>query len=101
MDRVYRMTPQGGNAVQHPGAPNGLEMSCPAEAGEATRTLGQASGQDKPPRRPRPPGQLQQVVGRTVARTTVQKPFHPNSDWQMRTSYIATWAGGAGAVSRE
>jgi hypothetical protein len=27
--------------------PNGLELSCPAEAGNPTRTLGQDSGHDK------------------------------------------------------
>ncbi len=42
--------------------PNGLELSCPAEAGNATRTLGQAGWPDKHPRRPCPPGQLQRVV---------------------------------------
>ena len=43
-------------------APNGLELSCPAEAGNAARTLGQAGRQDKLLRRPSPPGQLQRVV---------------------------------------
>jgi hypothetical protein len=42
--------------------PNGLELSCPAEAGNATRTLGQGGGQDKHHRKRRPPGQLQRVV---------------------------------------
>ena len=44
--------------------PNGLELSCPAEAGNATRTLRHAGGHDKHPRRPSPPGQLQRVVRR-------------------------------------
>jgi len=38
-------------------APNGLELSCLAEAGNATRTLGQAGGPDKNQRRHRPPDQ--------------------------------------------
>ena len=42
--------------------PNGLELSCPAEAGYASRTLGHGGGQDKPQQRPSPPGQLQRVV---------------------------------------
>ena len=44
--------------------PNGLELSCPAEAGNASRTVGHEGGQDKNPRTPRPPGQLQRVVRR-------------------------------------
>jgi hypothetical protein len=43
-------------------APNGLELSCPAEAGNAARTLGLAGGRFKHPRKRRPPGQLQRVV---------------------------------------
>ncbi len=43
-------------------APNGLELSCPAEAGNHTWTLGHDGGQGKDPRRPSPPGQLQRVV---------------------------------------
>jgi hypothetical protein len=42
--------------------PNGLELSCPAEAGISSMTLGHAGGRDKHPRRPSPPGQLQRVV---------------------------------------
>ncbi len=42
--------------------PNGLELSCPAEAGRLTRIVRPASGQDKRTRKRRPPGQLQRVV---------------------------------------
>jgi len=45
-------------------AANGLELSCPAEAGKLRRTPRHASGQDKHPRRPSAPGQLQRVVTR-------------------------------------
>ncbi len=44
--------------------PNGLELSCPAEAGRLTRIVRPARGQGKQPRKRRPPGQLQRVVGR-------------------------------------
>jgi hypothetical protein len=44
--------------------PNGLELSCPAEAGKLSITVRQASGRFKHPRRPSPPGQLQRVVRR-------------------------------------
>jgi hypothetical protein len=50
-------------AAEHVPA-NGLELSCPAEAGNATWTLGQAGGPSKRHSRPSPPGQLQRVVGR-------------------------------------
>jgi len=58
---VIRLSPGG---PPRRAAPNGLELSCPAEAGSATRTLGHVGGPDKPPRRPSPPGQLQRVVSR-------------------------------------
>jgi hypothetical protein len=41
---------------------NGLELSCPAEAGRHTRIVCLAGGQDKHPRKRRPLGQLQRVV---------------------------------------
>ena len=44
--------------------PNGLELSCPAEAGTASRTLRAAGRRFKKLSRPSPPGQLQRVVGR-------------------------------------
>ena len=44
--------------------PNGLELSCPAEAGGLPRIMRRPGGKDKQPRRPSPPGQLQRVVGR-------------------------------------
>jgi hypothetical protein len=53
-----------GEVPSHP--PNGLELSCPAEAGNLSGIVRQAGGQDKPPRRPSPPGQLQRVVGRHI-----------------------------------
>jgi hypothetical protein len=40
------------------GHPNGLELSCPAEAGNASPTLRHAGRQDKHPGRPSPQGQL-------------------------------------------
>ena len=43
--------------------PNGLELSCPAEAGGYASTVRLVGGRDKPPRKRRPPGQLQRVVG--------------------------------------
>jgi len=44
--------------------PNGLELSCPAEAGMLRSIVRLAGGQSKRPRKRRPPGQLQRVVGR-------------------------------------
>ena len=44
--------------------PNGLELSCPAEAGSSPVLYGTMRA-DKHPRRPSPPGQLQRVVMRT------------------------------------
>jgi hypothetical protein len=45
---------------------NGLELGCPAEAGNSLETSGQVGGQDKNHRRPTPPGQLQRVVRRQI-----------------------------------
>ncbi len=42
--------------------PNGLELSCPAEAGRPTRILRLAGRPGKPPRRPSPPGQSKILV---------------------------------------
>ncbi len=44
--------------------PNGLELSCPAEAGRLSPTLRHAGGPGKLHPRPSPPGQLQRVVRR-------------------------------------
>jgi len=44
--------------------PNGLELSCPAEAGRLSRIVRPAGGPGKQPRKRRPPGQLQRVVRR-------------------------------------
>jgi len=46
--------------------PNGLELSCSAEAGELSPTLRHAGRQSKPHPLPSPPGQLQRVVGRRL-----------------------------------
>jgi len=42
--------------------PNGLELSCPAEAGRITWIVRQAGRPSKLQSMPRPPGQLQRVV---------------------------------------
>jgi len=47
-----------------PAPHNGLELSCPAEAGRPRRILRQAGSQGKALRKRRPPGQLQRVVRR-------------------------------------
>ena len=44
--------------------PNGLELSCPAEAGRTNWIVRQAGGPTKLQSRPSPPGQLQRVVRR-------------------------------------
>jgi hypothetical protein len=44
--------------------PNGLELSCPAEAGNRTWTLGHDGWQDKNHQMPSPPGQLQREAVR-------------------------------------
>jgi hypothetical protein len=42
--------------------PNGLELSCPAEAGNASRIVRPAGRPGKLQSTPGPPGQLQRVV---------------------------------------
>ena len=44
------------------GLPNGLELSCPAEAGNPSPLYGTPAGQASQHRGPSPPGQLQRVV---------------------------------------
>jgi hypothetical protein len=50
--------------------PNGLELSCPAEAGKPFPTLRHARRPSKPHLPPSLPGQLQRVVGPLCSRTT-------------------------------
>jgi hypothetical protein len=54
---------------------NGLELSCPAEAGSLSRIVRLAGGPGKIHSRPSPPGQLQRVVGRHEQVEDVRLPF--------------------------
>jgi hypothetical protein len=48
-------------ALRRRAAHNGLELSCPAEAGRLLPTLRPDGGRDKKQLSPSPPGQLQRV----------------------------------------
>ena len=77
--------------------PNGLELSCPAEAGGLTRIVRPASGPSKRPRKRRPPGQSKILVISQGFSELLGSPRNPQHYW---SAAIEPWTG-ADQGSRE